>query len=204
MKKTITLLLFFILIYLNSFSQNLTYGPNLGWNNYAIEISGDFGAGAGKSAINYGGFLDYKLNDSFGLKTILLFNKTKETSYYSNQIHNILYDEITLKTIQLHTLLKFDVNKDYNKGFYFLGGVRFTNLTSAKSDTNENLKDNFFKPTNFGALLGIGTIFMRDFSFEIVADYGFTNTLNSDNSRSKNLGAVINLAYNIEPLLKNK
>ena len=85
-----------------------------------------------------------------------------------------------------------------------LSGVRFTNLTSAKSDTNQDLKNNFFKSTNFGALFGIGTIFMSDFSFEIVADYGFTNTLNSNNSRSKNLGAVINLAYNIESFLKNK
>lgn len=186
-------------------SQNVRYGPLIGVNIYDIEIKGSLTASSGGSYFNFGGFVDYKLNNRFGAKAHLIYTNTEENGYYYgyNQYYSAEFNT-KLKTLQLHTLCKFDVRNDYNKGFYFIGGFRTTNVLDAKSDKNEDY-DYFYKKINFGGLLGFGTTFLKNFSFEVVGDYGLSNTVTMENNKSKNFGCYGNLLFNLEPLFnKNR
>lgn len=200
MRKILLGLLF--LVSYSALSQDLRYGAVLGANFYDIEIEGPINAGTGGSYFNIGGFAEYQLNNRFGLKGHLIYGNTEENAYHyygENQDNSELFSSAELKTLQLHTLCKFDVREDYNKGFYFVGGFRMTNILDAKSDKNEDLGD-FYKKNSFGGLLGFGVTFLKNFSFEVVGDYSLSNTLTAENSSSKNFGCYGNLLFNLEPL----
>ena len=205
MKKIIIGLLF--LVSYSGVSQNLRYGAVIGANFYDLEFKGPLTANSGGSYFNFGGFVDYKLNTRFGVKANLIYTNTEENgyTYYSyNQQNPLTFSNAKLKTLQLHPLFKFDVRKDYNKGFYFVGGFRTTYVLDAKSDKNEDL-DYFYKKVNFGGLLGFGTTFLKNFSVELVGDFDISNTVTMENNKSQNFGGYFNLLYNLEPLFnKNK
>jgi hypothetical protein len=185
------------------FSQNTSYGIVAGMNYYMIEVEGPLFANAGYGP-SLGAFVDYKINDSFGTKINLLYNKTIEEDYYlSDQYSNAnqVFNKIELNTLQLDALLKFDINKEYNKGFYVLGGFKLTNILNAESDMNQFLINDFYKNVNFGGLLGFGFTFLKSFSLEIMGNTNFTNTLNSDVNKTKNIGGQVNLNFNIESMI---
>lgn len=205
MKKIIIGLLF--LVSYSVASQNLRYGFVTGANFYDIEIKGSLIANSGGSYFNFGGFVDYKLNDRFGVKANLIYTNTEENGYFKiidNQMTPLTFSNAKLKTVQLHPLFKFDVRKDYNKGFYFLGGFRTTYVLDAKSDNNQDL-DDFYHKVNLGGLLGLGTTFLKNFSVELVSDFDISNTVTMENNKSQNFGGYFNLLYNLEPVFnKNK
>lgn len=183
-------------------SQNLSFGPVIGANYYDISLKGQVSGGDGGSYFNFGGFVDYKLNNRFGVKSQLIYTNSQESEYrYSeyNHIPYIFFSSSELKTLQLHALLKFDVRKDYDKGFYLVGGFRVTNVLDAKSDKDKDLSS-FYEKTNFGALYGFGVTFLKNFSVELVGDYSLTNTITSANSEPKNYGCYFNLSYNLAPI----
>lgn len=187
-------------------SQNISYGPVIGANFYDIEIAGPVVGGTGGSYFNFGGFFDYKITNRFGVKSQLIFTNSEENrhDYYGEgQNYEMLFSSAKLNTLQLHSLAKFDVRKDYKKGFYFLGGFRMTNVLDATSDQNEDLSD-FYEKINFGALFGFGTTFLKNFSVELVGDYSLTKTIAYTDYRSKNFGCYINLLYNLEPVINKK
>lgn len=190
------------MIFNYSSAQNLSYGAVLGFNAYDIEIDGPLNAGAGYSGLNFGGFIDYQLNSSFGLRGNLIYTSVKEDNYYAingNQGTFTLFDESEIKSIQLHTLLRYDVNKEYNKGFYLIGGFRMTNILNAKLDGQEN--DDFYKKMNFGGMIGFGVNFAKHFGFEFIPEINLTNTLDSEINKSKNIGGYVNLTVNLESIL---
>lgn len=182
-------------------SQNLSYGPVIGTNFYDIEIKGPVIAGSGGSYFNFGGFADYKLNNRFGLKSQLIFTNSQENSYmyYDKGYNEELFSSAELKTVQLHALCKFHPWKDYNKGVYFVGGLRTTYILDAKSDKNVDLSS-FYETTNFGLLYGFGITFLKNFSVELVGDYSLTKTITLESTGSKNYGAYFNLSYNLAPI----
>ncbi|HEU4790810.1 MAG TPA: outer membrane beta-barrel protein [Flavobacterium sp.] len=196
--KKIIIGLFFLVSY-SGLSQNLRYGAVVGANFYDIEIDGPLIAGTAGSPFNIGGFVDYKLDKSFGIKVHLIYNTTFEGEYNTTPGLITVFESAELKTLQLHALAKYDVRGDYNKGFYFVGGFRMTNVLDAESNENEDLSD-FYNKVNFGGQLGFGTTFLKNFSFELVGDYSLSNTLAVDNNKSKNFGCYGNLLFNIEPL----
>ncbi|TDD94213.1 outer membrane beta-barrel protein [Flavobacterium cellulosilyticum] len=182
------------------FSQNTNYGVIAGMNYYMISIEGPLYANSGYGP-SLGVFVDHKINSSFGAKANLMYNKTIEEDYYfSDQYSNAtpLFNKVELNTIQLDALLKFDVNREYNKGFYVLGGIKLTTILNAKSDTNQYLVNDFYKKVNFGGLFGFGFTFLNNFSIEIMGNTNFTNTLKSDFNKAKNTGGQINLNFNID------
>ena len=200
--KKITLIIMFFMLFNYSKAQNLSYGTILGFNAYDIEIDGPINAGAGYSSLNFGGFLDYQLNNSFGVRGNLMYNSVKEDNYYAlngNQVVWYLFDESEIKSLQIHTLLRYDVNKEYNKGFYLIGGFRMTNILNAKFDGQEN--DNFYKKVNFGGMLGFGVNFAKHFGIELIPEVNLTNTIDSENNKSKNFGAYLNLTVNLESII---
>ena len=201
MKKSI--LSIFFLGLLNSVTgQELDYGVILGFNAYDVEIHGPLIASSGTSGVNIGGFADYQLNSSFGLRGNLLYTSVEETSYgiIENLTLNDLYKSVNYKTIQFHTLVRYDVNKDYNKGFYLTGGVRMNHVLSAKGD-DENLPG-FYKKINLGAMLGFGVNFAKHFGIELLPEVNLTNTLDSNENRSRNYGCYANLTINLESILR--
>ncbi|GEL10091.1 Outer membrane protein beta-barrel domain-containing protein [Flavobacterium glycines] len=194
---------FLFLFSVSVFSQDLKYGLVVGANAYDIEMKGSLFVGSGKSPFNVGGFVDYKIKNHLGLKAHLIYNTTEEGSYYyEDNGARLLFEYTKLKTLQLHTLLKYDVKEDYSKGFYLLGGFRMTGILDAKSNENVDL-GNFYNKVNLGCMFGIGTTFLKNFSIELVGDRSFTNTVDFDKNKSKNWGAYANILFNLEPLFNH-
>ncbi|WP_417941544.1 outer membrane beta-barrel protein [Flavobacterium sp. RS13.1] len=124
----------------------------LGTNAYDIQIS-NVGNSGSYSKYNIGGFFEHQMTNHLGAKSYLLYTNTDNGDYifYSNPDFNFKNTES--KTLQLHLLMKYDVSKEYNKGFYVMGGLRTTSLLDVTSDEFTNLDDEFFKKTNYGVLL---------------------------------------------------
>ena len=202
MKKSI-LSIFCFLAYNCINAQDLSYGAILCFNAYDIEVDGPINAGAGYSGLNFGGFVDYKLNESFGIRGNIIYSSIKEDNYYvleGNQVTGYLFDESEIKSLQIHTLLRYDVNKEYNKGFYLISGFRMTNILNAKFDGQKN--DDFYKKVNFGGMLGFGVNFAKHFGIEFIPEVNLTNTIDSKNNKAKNFGGFINLTVNLESIIK--
>jgi hypothetical protein len=204
MKKT--LLLTAILFTLNTMNaQNLNYGVLLGYSGYDIEIDGPAFSGGAFSSLNIGGFGEYKLNNRLGIRGNIIYSKVQEDDYYALVLgkgYAKFLDKIELNTLQIHTLLKLDVRKDYNKGFYLIGGFRMTHILNAKSDGDEI--DGFYKDSNFGVMFGFGVNFAKYFGLELIPETNITNTLDSDNKTAKNFGAYANLTINLASIFKKK
>ncbi|WP_179348556.1 porin family protein [Winogradskyella pacifica] len=202
MKKLLLLPIIFLAT-LSSQSQELTYGFVTGVNLYDIETQGgSFVNNESAISYNFGGFLDYQLNDSFGLKGNLIYSAANEMSYVTRA--GYVYSEpfdIKVKSLQFIPHLKFDFNKEYNKGFYLFIGPRISFVLGSK-DEDGNKIENFYKATNFGAQLGFGFHFLKHFALEIVGDYGLSDTLDN-NTETQTGGGYINLNINIESILNN-
>ncbi len=201
MKKFI--LLSFLVFGLNySNGQNLSYGAILGFNGYDIDIKGPLNAGAGYSGLNFGGFAEYQLNQRFGVKGNLLYNSVTEDNFYvvnNGATSGNFIDELKVNSLQIHGLLKYDVSKEYNKGFYVIGGFRMTNVLSTKAD-GEKIED-FYKKSNFGAMFGFGVNFAKHFGLEFIPEVNLSNTIDSDTNKAKNFGAYINFTINLESII---
>ncbi|MGL3000826.1 outer membrane beta-barrel protein [Flavobacterium sp. RSSB_23] len=202
-KKIFSLFLF--LIYFNASSQEISFGPVIGANFYDIEIVGPIIGGAGGSYFNFGGFMDYKLNERFGLKSQIIYANSQENEHSNFEPYNtgIIFESSKIKNLHLHLLGKFDVRGAYNKGFYLVGGFRITKVLDAKSGLNQDL-EYFYKKTNLGLSVGFGTVFLKNFSAEFVGDYSLTKTIAIPDNKSKNFGFYFNLSYNLAPLTIKK
>ncbi len=188
-------------------AQELSYGVLLGANAKDIEIEGDgLSAGAAYSVFNYPGFpldigvyVDYALDASFGIKTNLYYGKTVQEYYTDINFRNI---PLLVEQITLQPMLKYDVNKEYGKGFYLLAGPRASFVISSKfADSDVGDADGFLKGSNFGAGIGFGFSFSKTIGFEMMGDYGLSNLLNSSDMKTKTAGASVNLYVNLEEIL---
>jgi len=203
MKKQLSILA--LLLCFVSKAQNFKYGIYLGGNAYDIEIGGPLYASGGYSSLNIGVFGDYQLNNRFGVKANLFFNKTTEGDYgyISNGIgYSNLYGDVKYNAIQLQGLLKFDVRKSYDKGFYLLTGLRLNSINNVSMDKNKEFEDELFKKTNFGVLFGFGTSITKYVNFEILGDRNLGNPYKNSNDKVSNYGIYANLNINISEIIK--
>lgn len=202
MKKITFLILLFSGLNNGAVAQELSYGALLGYNAYDIEINGPISAVNGDSGINIGGFVDYQLNSSFGVRGSLIYSSFHENTYSIKEGYSSFpyFDEANLKTLQVHALLRYDVNREYNKGFYLTGGFRMTNVLSAKIDGVKD--DTFYKKANFGVMLGFGVNFAKHFGIELIPEVNLTNTLDSTDNKARNYGFYTNLTVNLESIFK--
>ncbi|AOZ98399.1 outer membrane beta-barrel protein [Flavobacterium commune] len=185
---------------LKGFSQDFNYGLLIGGNFYDIEIDGPISGGAANSDINLGLFGEYIMNENFGLKLYGIYNTTNEVASYDIPNIGRAFNGVRLKTLQAHLLTKFDVNKEYNKGFYLTGGFRLTSILDKNARDDQELLDDFYKKSNVGVLLGLGINFSKSLSIEVLADRNLTNTLDSENNTAKNYGFYLNLLFDISNL----
>lgn len=186
---------------LKGFSQDFNYGLLIGGNFYDIEIDGPISGGSANSDINLGLFGEYIMNENFGLKLYGIYNTTNEVASYDIPNVGRAFDGVRLKTLQAHLLTKFDVNKEYNKGFYLTGGFRLTSILDKSARDDQELLDDFYKKSNVGVLLGLGINFSKSLSIEVLADRNLTNTLDSENNTAKNYGFYLNLLFDISTLI---
>ena len=203
--KTKLFITSFLFTFISVSAQNLSYGALLGYNGYDIEIDGPAFSGGAISSLNFGGFGEFKLNNRLGLRANLIYSKVQEDDYYAlirGQGYAKFLDKIELNTLQIHSLIKLDVRKDYNKGFYLIGGFRMTHILNAKSDGDE--VDGFYKDSNYGVMFGFGVNFAKHFGLELIPETNITNTLDSDNKKAKNFGAYANLTINLASIFKKK
>lgn len=200
--KKIIILTFLVLGLNNTNAQKLSYGALLGFNAYDVEIDGPISANSGFSGLNFGGFIEYQLKSNFAVKGNLLYSNVVEDNFITgstNTFDGRLIDKLKVNTLQIHGLLKYDVNSEYNKGFYLIGGLRMTNVLSAKAD-GEKIED-FYKKSNFGAMFGFGFNFAKHFGLELVPEINLTNTLDSETNKTRNFGAYLNFTINIESII---
>lgn len=129
MNKLLPISLFLFLFCFSSYSQNLSYGVILGGNAYDIEVKGDLAGGTANSEVNYGVFGEYQINNRLGIRANLISNKTTERHSYDVREKigsSRIFEKIVLKTLQVHTLAKYNLTNDYKKGMYLSGGFRLT------------------------------------------------------------------------------
>lgn len=168
-------------------------------------LTGDVGHGSfysnpGKTnfPIDAGVFVDYGLNESMGLKMNLFYNQS---------FNDIGFDGIysarsgfTIAALNFQLLFKYDVNQEYNKGFYLLAGPR---LSFVMETPHELMIEGMYKDSNLGMGLGFGTAFSKAVGFEIIGDYGFSNYLTTDEAKMHSFGAYFNLYLNIASFVNN-
>lgn len=144
------------------------------------------------------------MNDNLGLKLYGIYNTTNEVASYDTPNAGRLFERVRLKTLQAHLLTKFDVNKEYNKGYYVTGGFRLTSILDKTARTNQELLEDFHRKSNIGVLLGMGVNFSKSLSIEVLADRNLTNTLDSENNTAKNYGFYLNLLFDISTLISKQ
>lgn len=185
-------------------SQDFTYGVLFGINSIDVESKGtspifDNDAPGLSDGYHIGVFIDYQLNDFFGIKGDFIHSSVKE----GYRIVNVseAYD-LKKNTFQLNTHIKYDLNSEYNKGFYILAGPRVSFFLSAEDDNKEDVKD-FYKNISFGAQLGFGVGFLKHYSFELIGDHGFTNPVDIDNLETTIINIRFSLSINLESIFNN-
>ena len=96
-------------------AQDFSYGVITGVNVYDIEIDGPLIASDGRSGLNIGGFAEYQLNSSFGVRGNLLYSNVKENDFgiIEGSTLTPTYSEVNLKIIQLHALVRYDLKEGW-------------------------------------------------------------------------------------------
>lgn len=193
-------------------AQDFTYGFLVGANAYDGDISGgDLHGGDAYSAfgkdgfpLNIGVFGNYQLNQSIGVKANLFYKGNyRSIDYFSADNPGLYYDFDTyISSIQFQPLFVFDVNKEYDKGFYLMlgPGIDFKLNENNLGDEVNDL-DELYNHVNIDALLGFGFTFSKVFSMEFIANYGLSNQLDSDLYETTTVGAYVNFLVNLTPLI---
>ncbi|MVO08140.1 outer membrane beta-barrel protein [Flavobacterium sp. TP390] len=203
MKKIKALFVLFLLCQ-SITAQELSYGPMIGFTGYDVNINGPINGGAGFSGLNFGGFIDYQLNASFGVRGSINYSVVKEDNYGAivDRTWNNLFEEAKIQLLQFNGLVRFDVNKSYNKGFYLTSGLKLSNALNVKIDGDKN--DDFYAKTYLNFMFGLGVMLNKDISFEFIPEINVSNTLDylSEQNTSKNYGATLNITCNLDPIFR--
>lgn len=127
-----------------------------------------------------GGFIEYSFSPSFAIQPEILYN-TKGVKFEEGDVS----EKITLTYMQIPVLLKFNIPTAGNFDPFIYAGPSVGILLSANDklegttdDYDEDIKD-FFKSTDFSAVLGVGAGIPMgtsgQLSFEFRYDLGLTN-----------------------------
>lgn len=191
MKKIILPFLLLFTVYI--LSQEKNYGISTHLLIADSDLSDEISAG-GSPGFRIGIYYDYQLNQSFGIRSTLGFSKIKD-AFIDNNSPNVYRSNLDLLSF-----LKYDLNSEYDKGFYLLAGPRISYVISAIN--NDNNLDDIYKKTNFGLVFGFGFDISSFLEIEFTGDYGFTDITLSPNFETKTLGGNLSLFFNISGLLK--
>ncbi len=210
MKKIIVVFIF-IISFFSINAQKISYGLNIGINGYDIDGKDKITSSDGFSFFNFGVYLDLKLTNKLGVKGNITYSREREGVYaiyrtdrFGFPILEKIFSKSKLSNIHFYPLLKFDLDADYGKGFYLVGGPRISFIFSSKFEGVQNINSNdFYKSTNAGIMIGFGTTFSKHFGFELIGDYLITNKINFENQKITNFGGFFNFTINLESILNN-
>ncbi|WP_121666145.1 outer membrane beta-barrel protein [Mesonia aquimarina] len=185
-----------------SFAQDFSYGFLLGGVAKNITSTNeDFKTYSSRTwpkvtkfPLSIGLYGDYKFSEKAGLLTNLFYSETADG-----------YENYTSRkaSINLQPLIKFDVNGEYNKGFYVLGGARSTYVLNRdlednwKPDERDEVISDFYKPLNFGVNLGFGFSIGKYIGFQVIGDYGFAML---EEYKTNTIGAYGNIYLKLDQL----
>ncbi|TXK75811.1 outer membrane beta-barrel protein [Mesonia sp. K4-1] len=188
-------------------AQDFTYGFLVGANAYDGDISGEaISGGDGYSAfgkdgfpLNIGVFGNYQLNQSIGVKANLFYKGNYKSIRFDNVDND--YGQY-VSSIQFQPLLVFDINKEYNKGFYLVGGLGVDFKLKEKTITTDFAFDeDVYKTTSLDALFGFGFTFSKSIGMEFIGNYGLSNSIALSGYETSTAGAYVNLYFNLTPLI---
>jgi hypothetical protein len=174
MKKLIILFLPVFLFTSTAFSQEVSYGFNVGFNYYSFFTETNEGepklAETSMSTnlqYHLGGYIDIPIDSNFGIIGNVVY-QNRSVELPENQ-------DTRLDYLDINPLLKYDLNGSYGQGVYLKAGVRYSILLSAK--LFEDLQDvsGEFNKSNFGVDLGIGYDITKAFGVELILDYSPTD-----------------------------
>lgn len=174
----------------STYAQKISYGAILSHHYYDLEIDGPIIANYG-TGWHVGGFVEQQRSERFGLRSNLMFGQVKERGYYDLGDLNVA--EINLTTIQVQALAKYDVRRTYNKGFYFIGGLRLTGMLN----NSEPVMDDIYRKTHLGMMAGFGVNFAKHFGVEFIPERNLTSNVKTD---AKNFGLYLNLTVNLQSM----
>ncbi len=204
MKYFISLLTFLMVITFSN-AQEISYGVSLGTNSYDLD-GNDLKTLSKRIGFNIGGYFDYKINNSIGVKGNLFISSNEDRFLFKGQENpdgSRVSIDIKSSFLIFSPQLKYDLDSNYGKGFYLLGGPRLSILLNSKNASNSDSIEDFYKGMNFGGQLGFGTTFLKHFGIEILGDIGLSNILDSDDIDIKTIGAYATLNINLESIINN-
>jgi len=197
MKKLITITAVFI-ISLNLNAQELGYGVSYGAHIKDNKIETTFSAGATFGFVDIGGFFDYQINSSTGIRFNLIYSKYSEDNFRFKESGTIIGDT-NISALQIRPSFKFDVNSEYNKGFYLQAGPRLSLILGAK--LNDIDAKEIYRNSQIGFQFGFGTSFSEHFAFDVIGDIGLDFI--DQNVKSRTYGAYFSFSVNLESIINN-
>ncbi len=199
MNKNQFLILCCLVFSIPMFSQNISYGTVLGVEFYQSNNNNGENQLVTKdnkltSSLNLGAFFEYGFTENIGIKTELTFNKKKIT-------YNLIDEDIKLNFFEFSPSFKYDFGDTYNEGFYMFIGPRFSFLTEAETESNNDVKDSFEK-TNIGLQLGLGSRVSKFIDIQGKLDYGISPYFElSNGDKSSFFGIYFSLNVDLEKFI---
>lgn len=205
MKKLLITILLTSVLGLNA--QNINYGIAYGAHVYDAAPKNSLSGGGSYSYLNIGAFLDAQLADSYGVTIKLMYSPNSEDSRYL--FRGATFADLgrnTYSSLNFQGHFKYDVNNEYSKGFYLLGGPRVSFILNAENRDSDLAEDgadstDFYSSPHLAFQAGFGVNFLKHFAFELIGDVGLNNTVDFGNSTSNTVGANFNILINLESLI---
>lgn len=196
----ISLLLIGFSAQINAQDGNLSFGPKAGLN--ISKFTGDAEDQKMKTGFHVGGFVDYKINESFSVRPELLYSMVGSREKYDNP--DVGYEEYTGKysylTLPIMARYHFSAVPGLNVaagpyvGFLLSAKVKAESdgLPSAEMDVKDQTKK-----VDVGIGVGAAYEFYQGLFAELRGNFGLTNISDVDGSDSKvkNLVLQISVGY---------
>lgn len=197
MKKILLAVL--IVFSLNSlYSQDLTYGVDLGTSVSTIFELNPINKGQATApegiGIYFGGFVNYKIGNKIGVFGSIAYDN-RESNFSVNPNNSLI---INHNYLTINPSVKFSLSETYNTGFYLRPGVKYSLFLSASDKESQ-----FEIIKNFNGLFAANIAFGYDLNnylgIELYFDYSLNDILND--SPTKLLTGMFRVNINLESIL---
>lgn len=172
-------------------AQKISYGLVLGGSLYSNASSGSptFRTAGSVFTPNLGGYGEYSLNERFGVKTELTFNKRNLKLPDDTNV-------FTFGIVELTPSFKWDFGNEYRKGGYLLIGPKFSMITNVKYN-EENLSD-AFENTFISGQAAIGSRILSYFDLQFRVEYGITPFFKNETTDNDDFFIASNISLNLD------
>lgn len=167
-------------------NHNLNYGLSIGATHYGTERldgNGFNGRGTKHIAKFAGVFVEYPYDESLAFKATLGYGEAVERL-------NFTYPGTSeIKTLQCFISAQYDVNGNYGRGLFLVGGPRVSYVLGARDENTGDSTKIAYTNLRLGIQIGFGFAFLKHFELVFIGDYGFTNIVTLEDINSTTLAA---------------